>query len=144
MCLFEPTKISPLKEDITVYKVLKVPAEYDGIDPEHIVYQSPYNPKDWHLGERYSEDKEEQVESEIKRFSSATVGLIHCFKGLQDALNDKFFHEIDAFHSGEIGDRYVIAEFVIPKDSKYVYSGTFCYCEDCYGSSDVIFKKVLL
>ena len=143
MCLYKPTKISPLKEDIKVYKVLKVPAEYYGIDPEHIVYQSPYNPKDWRLGERYSEDKEEEVESEIKGTSSITGGLIHCFKRTQDALNDKSFHEIDSLNSGEIGSRYVIAEFIIPKDSKYVYSGTFCYFDDCYGSSDVIFKKVL-
>lgn len=144
MCLSNPTKISPLKEDITVYKVLKVPGKCYGMTPEHTIYQSPYHPKDWRLGERYSEDKEEQVESEIKRFSSATVGLIHCFKGFQDALNDKYFHEIDSLRKGESRGRYVIAEFIIPKDSKYVYSGTFCYCEDCYGSSDVIFKKVLL
>ena len=143
MCLYKPTKISPLKKDITVYKVLEVPAEYDGIAPEHIVYRSPYHPKDWPIGERYSEDKEEQVESEIRRLFEATEGLIHCFKNFGDALYDKFFHENDAWDAGKNGSRYVIAEFIIPKDSKYVYSGTFCYCDDCYGSSDVIFKRVL-
>lgn len=148
MCLFNPKKVSPLTEDIKVYKVLLKEEDEQCDGQEDVVYRSPYLLKKWKLGERHSEDSENTTEEGIRLFGCIGAGVIHCYRSLQDAIDEKVYQEIiDDKHRFSVkkpeNATCVIAEFIIPKDSKYVYLGTFGHKDVCYGSSDVIFKKVL-
>ena len=149
MCLFDPKKVSPLTEDIKVYKVLLKEQDEQHDINEDVVYRSPYLFKKWKLGERHSEDSENIIEEEIRLFGCIGAGVIHCYRSLQDAIDEKVHQDIiNDKHMFSVekpeNATYVIAEFIIPKDSKYVYLGTFWHKDDCYGASDVIFNKIIL
>ena len=149
MCLFDPKKVSPLTEDIKAYKVLLKEQDEQYDINEDVVYHSPYLFKKWKLGERHSEESEDIIEEEIRLFGCIGAGVIHCYRSLQDAIDEKVYQELRDKGLRVPGeklesDTYVIAEFIIPKDSKYVYLGTFGHKDDCYGASDVIFNKIIL
>ena len=133
-----------IEEDVTVYKVLRVFGESKN------KYLSPYYVYPWVISKRKRVPKFElaHLERTVENFGFINSGAYHSFKTL-DAANTELIRLVswektrrNLFPYEETRE-FVIGEFVIPKDSDYVYVGKYDHAEDCYASSDLIFKKVL-
>lgn len=150
MCLYEVKKIR-IEEDITVYKVLQVSGK------RKFKYHSPYYKTEWIEGVRKSvpENQWASMDRTIQNFDSINKGAYHSFKTLASAKSElrcleswekarsSVVKKMDP-DSNSVPAKYVICEFVIPKDSRYVYVGKYgTHYRNCYASSDLIFKKVL-
>lgn len=150
MCLYEVKKIR-IEEDVTVYKVLRVSGK------KKLKYHSPYYKVEWTEGVRKSvpENQLARLERTIQNFDSINRGAYHSFMTLKSAMSELKYLESwgkarcsvvnkMAPDSNSAPNKYVICEFVIPKDSRYVYVGKYCTPNrNCYASSDLIFKKAL-
>ena len=142
MCLYEVKRIR-IEEDVTVYKVLRVSGK------KKFKYHSPYFKGEWNEGVRKSvpENQWAPLERLVQNFDSINKGAYHSFKTLKSArIELKHLESWAKAHNAVTNTivKYVICEFVIPKDSRYVYVGKYnTSSRDCYASSDLIFKKVL-
>lgn len=150
MCLYNVKRVL-IEEDITVYKVLQVSGK------RKFKYHSPYYKTEWIEGVRKSvpENQRAPLERLVQNFDSINKGAYHSFKTLESARGElkrlKSWEKARssvvkkmAPDSNSVPAEYVICEFVIPKDSRYVYVGKYgTYHRNCYASSDLIFKKVL-
>lgn len=107
MCLTNAVKITP-KEDIECYKVFKVNRKV--LDSDLL---SPRQDKKWKLGRTETLRRIEPIRY-VNQLHQYTVegGAYHSYQTLNDVYSD-YFH-----YPG-----YVICKCIIPKDSKYVYSG---------------------
>ena len=107
MCLTNATKITP-QEDIECYKVFKVNRKE--LDSDLL---SPRQDKKWRLGRTEMLRRIEPIRY-VNQLHQYTVegGAYHSYQTLNDVYADYFDNP-----------GYVVCKCIIPKDSKYVYSG---------------------
>ena len=107
MCLTNIEKITP-QEDIVCYKVFKVNRKE--LDSDLL---SPCQDKKWKLGRTETLRRIEPIRY-VNQLHQYTVngGAYHSYQ----TLNDVYANYFD-------NPRYVVCKCIIPKDSKYVYSG---------------------
>ena len=125
MCLMNPMKINR-GEDITVYKVL-------GVD-ENGVLHSPIHDYEWPVGETQEiNDKADIKEHTYFNYRATSVNgnAFHSFSEKEIAERDAIERHINRCKRYP---KYVIAECVIPGDSKFIYLGAFKHMDDSYAS----------
>ena len=147
MCLSNVKEIK-LDFDKTVYKVLRKEIDEDG----RVTYHSPYiDIMSWEETVRNS------VQNEVRlKGSEISEGAYHSFMLLHAAMSEaELLNELTTKITKCSDDllfntfplvSYVVGEFIIPKDSKYVYEGEYVgvgTANTGYASSDLIFKKAL-
>ena len=124
-------------------KVLRKEIDEDG----RVTYRSPYiNTMSWEESVRNSQQKGVDLEDgEI--YEGAYHSFMFFYSAMDEAeLLNKLITEIPKVEPGFPIVSYVIGEFTIPKDSKYVYEGEYRSVgatHTGYASSDLILRKIL-
>ena len=120
--------MSPMKlnceEDITVYKVL-------GVDEDGVL-RSPIRKFKWQVGETMATNEKPEIkEYHYLGFSSVSVegNAFHTFKE-KEVAREYAIAKSKIFNFNKM----VVAECVIPADSKFVYLGVFNNTDDSYAS----------
>lgn len=112
------------EEDITVYKVL-------GVDEDGVLH-SPIRKFEWQVGETMATD-EKPIMKEHHYFGFNTTSVegnaFHSFRE-KEVAREYAVAKSKIFKFNKI----VIAECVIPSDSKFVYLGAFNKSDDSYAS----------
>lgn len=106
MCMYEPTRISPVNEEIVCYKCLS--AGKDG------QYQSPNYPAKWSLNqanEISGTNTLTTVSHGNEKLHMIDGGAFHAYKHVEDALTYGIFRRLS------------VVKCIIPKDAKFVYEG---------------------
>ena len=112
-------------EDITVYKIMR--------QDENGNLHSLYYNYEWPVGEVQAiNDKADIREHRYMGFNHTSVNgnAFHSFMDKEQAKD----YAIEQFARLFAGTKYVLAECVIPADSKFVYLGAFNYSDDSYAS----------
>lgn len=142
MCLYSAKNITH-EDDILVYKVLRVTKQSEKLSNVK-EYCSPYHrDTTWHFRERKDIDASEPelVRHESVFFEEECFEIkgkaFHSFKDKEKALEEAYFI---ALMRDEPEDVYIVGEFIIPKDSRYVYEGLY-YGSVSYASSSLIFQS---
>lgn len=153
MCLLNPIPVYRDGEDIKVYKVLKV-----GSIGEK--YLSPYNEympcSTWKLSKtnRLDDDYQPEMTQMFNGDVRIDGGAFHTFANLKDAAVELSYwisrtrpERWSMYNDVEYYDHYVIAECIIPADTKYVYFGWFYMANDnpvpAYASQSLTPVRVL-
>ena len=140
MCLYSAKKVTP-EDDILVYKALRVTKRSENLLTIK-EYCSPYHWETrWHSRERKDIDASEP---ELVRQASLFEGeyfriqgnAFHSFKDKEKALEEAGY--LEYMHDEPVGV-YVVGEFIIPKDSRYVYEGSYSGSVS-YASSSLVFR----
>lgn len=124
MCLMNPMKLNR-GEDITVYKVL-------GQD-ENGGLHSPIHNFDWVVGETASiDDKAVFKEYHYFNYTATSVegNAFHSFREKETA--EQYLRSKEGVFCKY--KKFVVAECVIPADSKFVYLGAYNTGDDSYAS----------
>ena len=144
MCLFYAKKVTTEK-DITVYKVLCVrkPFKWEISNCEE--YHSPYHKETtWALSERKDlEFPDAEIYTQMFRDSPQFDRVVmvegnafHSFRDCEAAAN-----EVLRLKRDSPDETFVVGEFIIPKDCRYIYEGYYSYATS-YASSSLIFYRL--
>lgn len=139
MCLYSAKKVTP-EEDILVYKVLRIRKR--SVNLLNIKeYCSPYHwDTVWYLRERKDIDASEpELVRQVSMFEGEYFRIqgnaFHSFKNKEKAMEEAGYLELMLDEPEGV---YVVGEFIIPKDSRYVYEGSYSGSVS-YASSSLVF-----
>ena len=140
MCLYSAKKITP-EDDILVYKALRVRKRNENLLTIK-EYCSPYHwDTVWYFRERKDIDASQpdllpHVSPFGRDYYKIQGDAFHSFKDKERALEEAGY--LEHMHDEPVGV-YVVGEFIIPKDSRYVYEGVYC-ASVSYASSSLVFN----